>query len=351
MNSKDKRLKMKTTLVTKRNDSRVNNHQRLMLQSWRANCDIQIVLDYHACIEYLVKYTSKAEKKSQGLRQLLHKCVSSASSAPQSSTVFRKMMMKALGERDLSAQEVMHQLLSTKFYSSSCKVFPVSLDGSRKLKKQQGETDVLTDESVLDVYAQRERFRNKVSHIMSMNLVQFVTHFKVKSNNIEKQCDNVIPKFFPEYTSNVNGKNFHLYCKYQLIKYKPWTVNLASAWEYLAETEDTFVSKWHQFLSTPYGRTNFSSWKEDLENLGSYRMQTDIDNASDDCTQALQQDEWMTFLDPKATPNECPPKMQFNFEESRRRYTHQQIGMMPTYLRQLEDINPTPHVPTVDILL
>ena len=349
VNSKDKRLKMKTTLVTKRNDSRVNNHQRLMLQSWRANCDIQIVLDYHACIEYLVKYTSKAEKKSQGLRHLLHKCVSMASSGSQSSTVFRKMMMKALGERDVSAQEVMHQLLSSKFYSSSFKVLPVSLDGSRKLKKQQSEAEVLTDESVLDVYAQRERFCSKVSDIISMNLVQFVTNFKVKSNKIEKQCDNVIPKFFPEYTSNVNGKNFHLYCKYQLIKYKPWTINLASAWEYSDETEENFVSNWFEFLSTPYGRSNFSSWKEELDTLGSYRVQTEIDNQSDDCTEALQQDEWMTFLDPKATPNEYLSRPQFNVEESRRRYTRQEIGMMPTYLRELEETNFTPCIPTVDI--
>ncbi|CAB4043570.1 Hypothetical predicted protein, partial [Paramuricea clavata] len=28
-------------IVTKRNDSRLNNHQQLQLQGWRANCDIQ----------------------------------------------------------------------------------------------------------------------------------------------------------------------------------------------------------------------------------------------------------------------------------------------------------------------
>ena len=31
-------------IVTKRNDSRLNNHQRLQLQGWRANCDIQVVI-------------------------------------------------------------------------------------------------------------------------------------------------------------------------------------------------------------------------------------------------------------------------------------------------------------------
>ena len=48
----------------KRNDSRLNKHQRLQLQGWRANCDIQPILDYHACLEYLAKYASKGEKIS-----------------------------------------------------------------------------------------------------------------------------------------------------------------------------------------------------------------------------------------------------------------------------------------------
>ena len=52
----------------KRNDSRVNRHQRLQLQAWRANCDISPIIDYNACLEYLAKYASKAEKISDVAR-------------------------------------------------------------------------------------------------------------------------------------------------------------------------------------------------------------------------------------------------------------------------------------------
>ena len=45
----------KANIITKRNDPRLNDHQRLHLQGWRANCDIQVVIDYHACVEYLAK--------------------------------------------------------------------------------------------------------------------------------------------------------------------------------------------------------------------------------------------------------------------------------------------------------
>ena len=62
--SKDGVEHYKVKVVTKRNDNRLNNHQRLQLQGWRANCDIQVIIDYHSCLEYIAKYASKAEKIS-----------------------------------------------------------------------------------------------------------------------------------------------------------------------------------------------------------------------------------------------------------------------------------------------
>ena len=56
-------------IVTKRNYARLNNHQQLQLQGWRANCDIQVVVDHYACVEYLTKYAAKGEPRSPMLKQ------------------------------------------------------------------------------------------------------------------------------------------------------------------------------------------------------------------------------------------------------------------------------------------
>ena len=40
---------IRATLTTKRNDPRVNTHNRLMLQNWRANVDVQVIVDVNAC--------------------------------------------------------------------------------------------------------------------------------------------------------------------------------------------------------------------------------------------------------------------------------------------------------------
>ncbi len=62
-------------IVTKRNDSRLNNHQQLQLQGWRANCDIQVVIDHYACVEYLTKYAAKGEPRSPMLKQAFNSIV------------------------------------------------------------------------------------------------------------------------------------------------------------------------------------------------------------------------------------------------------------------------------------
>ena len=52
------------------NELRINNYNPACLSAWRANMDIQFVLDVYVCAVYLANYISKAqEDKSELLRQ------------------------------------------------------------------------------------------------------------------------------------------------------------------------------------------------------------------------------------------------------------------------------------------
>ena len=68
IHSKDNTPKYKIQVVTKRNDSSLNSHQRLQLQGWGANCDIQLVVDYQACVEYLAKLQQRVKQDLTSLR-------------------------------------------------------------------------------------------------------------------------------------------------------------------------------------------------------------------------------------------------------------------------------------------
>ena len=86
--------------VTRRNDSRLNNHQQVQLQGWRANCDIQLVIDHCACVEYLTKYAAKGEPRSPILKQALNSIVQNVDSSTDPHRVIKKVVMKSIGERE-----------------------------------------------------------------------------------------------------------------------------------------------------------------------------------------------------------------------------------------------------------
>ena len=78
----------------------------------------------------------------------------------------------------LSAQENSHHLLVIKLLSSTFKVFNVNLHRSCCIKlTQESENGFVTDDSILDMYAQREKFLVTHSMIMDSNLVDFVTKY------------------------------------------------------------------------------------------------------------------------------------------------------------------------------
>ena len=114
--------------------------------------------------------------------------------------------MKSFGQRDYSAQEVMHHLLSLKLVSSSLKVVPVSLNGSRRVKDDLKDGDCVTNDSLLDTYAKRERFSQSFSNILSVNFITFATKYKIVNNKLLNQSDNIVPRTFPVFSSSSSGQ-------------------------------------------------------------------------------------------------------------------------------------------------
>ena len=83
----DGSIQYKAKIITKRNDPRLNNHQRIQLQGWRANCDIQGVIDYGAFVEYLAKYASKDEPRSPVLKLAFNSIVRNSNSSCHPTTI------------------------------------------------------------------------------------------------------------------------------------------------------------------------------------------------------------------------------------------------------------------------
>ena len=107
-------------LKRKPNELRVNNYNAACLSAWRANMDIQFVLDVYACAMYIVSYISKPQK---GMSELLRKGCDEAKEGNASiKHQVRDIGNKFLNSVEISAQEAVFLVLQLPMRKSSGQV-------------------------------------------------------------------------------------------------------------------------------------------------------------------------------------------------------------------------------------
>ena len=106
-------------LITARNDLYINSHNRLQLQGWRANVNLKPIISIHAALQYISKYASKSEPKSKAFKEIFNQILNNSNQDEHSLTPIQKLLLSSVSERDISAQETCHILLSILLYHSS----------------------------------------------------------------------------------------------------------------------------------------------------------------------------------------------------------------------------------------
>ena len=129
---------------------------------------------------------------------------------------------------------------------------------------------------------------------MNLNFLQFATKYKVVNRKLTELPENSIPRIFPTYSSNPKGPNFALYCKYQLLRIKPWKHTLNDAWGGQDPTDDVFIAQWQEFLQTPYAQDNVPQWFDKLQTV--IQCQGEPDSNLDD-EERVTREEWMVISD------------------------------------------------------
>src|SRR2546423_1107786 len=114
--------------ISARNDPYINAHNRLQLQGWRANVDIKPVLSLHAALQYVSKYASKSEPKSAAFSEIFNQIIDRSKPKEKMTTLIQKLLLSSIAERDISAQETCHLLLSLPLYHSSRQCITLNLN-------------------------------------------------------------------------------------------------------------------------------------------------------------------------------------------------------------------------------
>ena len=219
----------------------------------------------------------------------------------------------------------MHHLLSLKLHSSSFTVIPVSLNGSRRINLSSADGEVCSNNSLLDVYANHTQY-SSANDTNKLNFVQFATQFKVVNKKLTRLPDNVVPRIFPTYSPNPTGPNFSQYCKYQLLRYKPWQITQESAWDNVDPSHENMISKWQEFLQTQYAKENVPDWFDKLQCV--IQSQQEPEEQVVDMQCANTREEWMILSDlhsPFTTPFEGNVQPVYDWNCDRVHFSEQQI--------------------------
>ena len=184
------------------NELRVNNYNPACLAAWRANMDIQYVLDVYACAMYIVSYISKAQK---GMSELLRKaCAEAKEGNSNIKQQVRDIENKFLNSVEISAQEAVYIILQLPMRKSSREVIFVNTSppGDRvELLKPVDEIQEMEDEceeihsGLLKRYA--EQYAERPASLQNATLADWAAwydssskHHSQKTKTIQIDLDN-----------------------------------------------------------------------------------------------------------------------------------------------------------------
>ena len=183
----------KVFLKRESNAVHVNAYNRDILELWKANMDIQFILDPYACLAYIINYINKSDR---GLSKLLRDI---NGNIKEDETLFqrlKKITSAFVNASEISAQEVVYQLLGktmsscsrdTIYVSSVPKEDRVRMVKSKKTleflaKKNKNSTDIFVDGVI-------EHYINRPKQLKDVSLAEFATWYNFGRKNTKKNYD------------------------------------------------------------------------------------------------------------------------------------------------------------------
>ena len=194
------------------------------------------------------------------------------------------------------------------------------MNGSRKVETQENRSD-----SLLDKYANRSIYKKCFPEIM----------YNTVKGELDTRSAIVVPRIFPTYSPNPKGENYSMYCKYQLLKYKPWKNSLIDAWDNADPDQETYVDQWHNFLKTSYAENHVPHWSEKIQSVLENLEQS---NDEIDDGEELKREEWMILSDYRNSNkpffSEVIQESPYDWQSNSLKYTEQEIAEMPNLMKK-----------------
>ena len=165
-------------------ESRINPYMKDLIGVWKANHDIQFVLDAYACAMYIVSYINKSAK---GMSQLMAEACKEARKGNKSlKESVRHIGNKFLNATEVSAQEAAYLILQLSMSSKSrkCEFLSTAPQNERTfLLKSKKELEALPDDSTeIEADNTIKRYARRHEALEEYCLAEFVSKVVSVSN-------------------------------------------------------------------------------------------------------------------------------------------------------------------------
>ncbi|XP_078378018.1 uncharacterized protein LOC144661191 [Oculina patagonica] len=177
-------------LKRKPNELRINNYNKHCLLAWRANMDVQFILDIYSCAMYVVSYISKAQR---GMSELLRKACEEA----REGNLGIKQQVRDIGNKflnsvEISAQEAVYIVLQLPMRRSSREVVFINTalpDERVHLLKSIDDIQHLEDESEdIESGGLIKRYTKRPSCLENVTLADWAAWY---DNNMKSNLKNL----------------------------------------------------------------------------------------------------------------------------------------------------------------
>ena len=218
-----------------------------MLQSWRANCDVQLIIydsdplkpdiaEIARITDYIVSYSTKGnvtwKEENEQTKQLIMASDDVYGGIEDLRRVAKQVMNKSATKRLISKQEAMVLLSGLPLTMCTETVESVSINNSREIKKTPNAE--ATDKRFVSVYGRRKI-------CLDMSLSEYFCCVKNHPRRLADGGKYIIPNFI-----GISGTACYpvseAYARHTIVVYKPWTEYPTNR-NWIAEFNDFIESK------------------------------------------------------------------------------------------------------------
>ena len=151
---------------------------------------------------------------------------------------------------------------------------------------------------MLDTYAGRAIYETDFPGISDRNFTEFASNYFQYKKGIKTRTSPVVIKDYPNYSSSSKGPSYGLFCRYQLLRYKPWQHSVDNACDAKEGSDSVYIDNWHSFLQTPNAKQFVPNWLQQINSISEYVNQI-IDKDNFAKTGTGEREEWMVLADLK----------------------------------------------------